>query len=137
MSDQASDEPQDEVADETPSNVARPSIALTTPFLALAAGLVAIAAFLLGYVVKDVGADPGRPAGAFVRMEPGPDGPGMIGPMGAAGGVRGDKQVERVTAGTVSSVKGNTVTLKSPSGETTTVKLDDDTFIVVRKAQEP
>lgn len=130
----------DEVADETPSTAARPSIALTTPFLALAAGLVAVAAFLLGYVVNDVGADHVRPGGAFVRMEQGPGGPGgpgMMGPIGAAGAERGDKRTESVTTGTVSSVKGNTVTLKSPSGETTTVKLDRDTFIVVRKVQNP
>ena len=127
----------DEVAAETPSAVARPSIALTPPFLALAAGLVAVAAFLLGYVVQDVGADHIRPGGAFVRMEQGPGGSAMMGPIGAAGAEPGDKRTESVTAGTVSSVKGNTVTLKSPSGETSTVKLNGDTFIVVRKVQKP
>lgn len=105
---------------ESPSGPSdRPSIALTTPFLALSAAVIALAAFLLGYVAKDVGHHD-RPRMGIVRMHDGPGGkPGKL---------------ERLNAGTVESVTGNTVTIKTRSGETAKVKLGKGTFIVVRKA---
>lgn len=111
----------------------QPSIALTTPFLSLAAAVIALAAFLLGYVVKDIASDHGRPHVSIARMD------------GPAGLERGRQQampalpergLDNVTAGTVSSVDGNTVTLKAPNGKTVKVTLDKDAFLVVRKSEK-
>ena len=108
------------------------SIALTTPILALAAGLIALAAFLLGYVVQDLGHDD-RPVMGRVMIDRNGPGGGLMG--GGMMGPDGDrKRMERVDAGTVQSVSGTTVTLKTPAGQTTKVKLGKGTFIVVRKA---
>jgi hypothetical protein len=116
----------------------RPSIALTTPFLSLAAAVIALAAFLLGYVVKDIASDHRGPRVSIARME----GPAAIERGKAFGpGDRGmpalpEKRLDRVAAGTVTSVSGNTVTLKGPNGKSVKVTLDKDTFIVVREGAQ-
>jgi len=105
------------------------SIALTTPFLSLAAGLIALAAFLLGYVVKDLCHDD-HPRMGHVMIERG-------GPMGPAGRMHENRLDGGPQGGTVQSINGSTVTLKTPDGKTSTVKLGKGTFIVVRKAPNP
>jgi hypothetical protein len=106
----------------------RPSIALTTPFLSLAAAVIALAAFLLGYVVKDIASDHGGPRVSVARM---------YGPAGLEHGRNGgpalpERRLDKVAAGTVTSVDGNTVTLKGPNGKTVKVTLNKDAFVVVR-----
>jgi hypothetical protein len=120
-----------DTAEPTQAASTRPSIALTTPFLSLAAAVIALAAFLLGYVVKDIGADHRRPEFGFSRIEGGPKAleRGRHGFPGLP-----PKDMERVTAGKVTSVSGNTVTLKGPNGKSVKVTLDKNAFIVVRKA---
>jgi hypothetical protein len=116
-------------ADSTPPAAARPSIALTTPFLSLAAAVIALAAFLLGYVVKDVGGGHHRPDFAIARMH---DGPRALERGGTP--ARPHKDLDKVAAGTVTSVAGNTVTLEGPNGKAMKVTLTKNTFVVVRKA---
>ncbi len=106
----------------------RPSIALTTPFLSLAAAVIALAAFLLGYVLKDLASDHGGPRVSIARMD---------GPAGLERGHHGamalpERGLDNVAAGTVTSVDGNTVTLKGPNGKTVKVTLNKDAFVVVR-----
>jgi hypothetical protein len=116
-----------------PTN-ARPSIALTTPFLSLAAAVVALAAFLLGFVVKDIGAEHHRrPEIGIARMEGGP----AALDRGHDGFPAGPgKRLDNVTAGTVTSVSGNTLTLKAPNGKSVKVTLGKDAFVVVRSADK-
>jgi len=115
----------------TPANP-RPSIALTTPFLSLAAAVIALAAFLLGFVVKDIGADHRRPEFGIARMQ---DGPGAL-EFRHGGPGRPERGLDKVAAGTVTSVSGNTVTLKSPKGKAVKVTLGKGTFLVVRSTVE-
>ena len=126
MNDTAPDRPAPEA---TPH---RPSIALTTPFLSLAAAVIALAAFLLGYVVKDIASDHDRPHVSIARMDR---------PAGLERGrntmpALPERGLDNVTAGTVSSVDGNTVTLKAPNGKTVKVTLDKDAFLVVRTSEK-
>jgi hypothetical protein len=118
---------------DTPS---RPSIALTTPFLSLAAAVIALAAFLLGFVVKDIGAEHHRPEIGIARFhdEPG-NGPGAL-ERGHGAPALPERALDKVTAGTVTSVDGTTVTLKAPNGKTVKVKLDKDAFVVVRTSTD-
>ena len=108
----------------------RPSVALTTPFLSLAAAVIALAAFLLGYVVKDIAADHGGPRVSIARMD---------GPRGMERGhmpALPERGLDHVTAGTVTSVDGNTVTLKAPNGKSVKVTLDQNTFLVLRTSEK-
>jgi hypothetical protein len=118
----------DTVPEATPH---RPSIALTTPFLSLAAAVIALAAFLLGYVVKDLASDHGRPHVSIARM----DGPAGLERGRNGGPALPPRGLDNVTAGTVTSVDGNTVTLKGPNGKTVKVTLDKDAFVVVRTVE--
>jgi hypothetical protein len=111
---------------------ARPSIALTTPFLSLAAAVIALAAFLLGYVVKDVGADHRRPDIGIARMQ---EGPGRLERGHGGFPALSNKGHDNLTAGTVTAVDGNTVTLKAPNGKSVKVTLDKDAFVVVRRTE--
>jgi hypothetical protein len=47
---------------------------------------------------------------------------------------RPHKDLDKVAAGTVTSVAGNTVTLEGPNGKAMKVTLTKNTFVVVRKA---
>jgi len=119
-----------DTADNSVDTGTRPSIALTTPFLSLAAAVIALAAFLLGYVVNDIGADHRRPEFGFARIEGGPRAlepghPGMP-----------HKGLDKVAAGKVTSVSGNTVTLKNPHGKSVKVTLDKNAFVVVRQLKD-
>jgi hypothetical protein len=110
----------------------RPSIALTTPFLSLAAAVIALAAFLLGYVVKDIAFDHGGPRVTVARM----DGPAQFGPDGKHGmPALPERGLDDVTAGTVTSVDGNILSLKTRDGRSVKVTLDKDVFVVVHKAK--
>jgi hypothetical protein len=120
-----------ETPEATTSASSRPSIALTTPFLSLAAAVIALAAFLLGYVVKDIGADHGRREFGIVRQG---DAPRSLERGGAP--ALPERALDNVTAGTVTSVDGNTVTLKAPNGKTVKVTLDKDAFLVIRNSVE-
>lgn len=106
----------------------RPSIALTTPFLSLAAAVIALAAFLLGYVVKDLGSPDHvrRPEFSHARIQESGPGPRALPQRG----------LDNVTAGTVTKVDGNTVTLEGPNGKSVKVTLGKDTFLVVRGAEK-
>ena len=104
------------MTDETHAPVDSPasptrSIALTTPILTLSAGLIAVAAFLLGYVVHDIGHRDGPRVG-HVMVERG--GPMMGGPMMDGAGGPDGKRLDIANAGTFDSVSGNTMTLKTP-----------------------
>jgi len=116
----------------------RPSVALTTPFLSLAAAVIALAAFLLGYVVKDIAADHGGPRVSIARMD-GPRGMERGHEMGLERGhmpALPERGLDHVTAGTVTSVDGNTVTLKAPNGKSVKVTLDQNTFLVLRTSEK-
>lgn len=113
----------------------RPSIALTTPFLSLAAAVIALAAFLLGYVVKDLGGEHRRPEfGPRIGVAWMQDGPGGAEARGLERGQDGFRA--GVTAGTVTSVDGNTLTLRAPNGKSVKVTLDKDAFVVVRNSAD-
>lgn len=98
-------------------------VSASTAVLGLGGALLLIGGFLTGYVVKDATSNeaPRAVAGRFVEGRPAPEPPGGREP-GKAG---------NVTFGTVESVDGDEVTIKTRSGETVTVKVSDDTKVAM------
>jgi hypothetical protein len=97
--------------------------------LGLAAALLLVGGFGAGYLVGNQHGDEHQ-ASQRVGF---PDGFAQNGPGGSQPGGGQPPSVGDFTAGTVTKVDGDTVTVKTADGDEVTVKTDDDTDVTITK----